>query len=121
MLAINLSRRSWGVLSSFEWYSHCAHSWHALLVLSHIEYMNTKSQVETRADPNIRLGGNLICFPVSADHQLLAPVIHSSNHVLRPLFPPVISDVQVYTAASTNLPFQRKTIAALFLVFFFVF
>src|SRR6218665_243687 len=75
MLAINLSRRSWGVLSSFEWYSHCAHSWHALLVLSHIEYMNTKRQVEIRADPNIRLGGNLICFPVSADHQLLAAVI----------------------------------------------
>ena len=32
----------------------------------------------------------------------------------------LFSDVQVYAADSTNLPFQRKTIATLFLGFFFV-
>jgi len=52
-----------------------------------------------------------------ADRQLLAAVIHSSDHILRPLLPP---DVQVYAVAGMNLPFQRKTIATLFLGFFFV-
>ena len=58
------------------------------------------------------------------DRRLFAAVIPSSDRVLRPLFPPVISRRKFRTsrfiAASMNIAVQRKTIATLFIEFFFV-